>query len=181
MRIYTRTGDDGSTALADGTRVFKSSARVWAYGEADELNAVLGLLRAEGLPAETDENLARVQSCLFSIGTCLADPGGKFSFDREALRPDWLETWIDAMERQLPPLRNFVLPGGARPAALAHLARTTCRRVERRVVALALDASGEEVDGIVPFLNRLSDALFVLARFLNRCAGVADVVWRGRS
>lgn len=181
MRIYTRTGDDGSTALADGTRVSKSSARVWAYGEADELNAVLGLLRAEGLPADTDGYLARAQSCLFSIGTCLADPKGRFSCDRDAVRPDWVETWIDAMERQLPQLRNFILPGGARPAALAHLARTTCRRVERRVVALAANASGEGVDEVVPFLNRLSDALFVLARFLNRLAGVEDVVWRGRS
>lgn len=181
MRIYTKTGDDGSTALADGTRVSKSEARVWAYGEADELNAVLGLLRTEKLPAETDEYLARAQSCLFTIGACLADPKGKVPLDRDAVRPDWVEKWIDAMESELPPLRNFILPGGSRPGALAHLARTTCRRVERRVVAVAATPSGEAVCEVVPFLNRFSDALFVLARYLNRLAGVEDVVWRGRN
>ncbi len=181
MKIYTKTGDDGSTALADGTRVSKGAARVWAYGEADELNSVLGLLRAEGLPTDTDEHLARAQMCLFTIGTCLADPGGRYPLDLDAVRPDWVESWIDAMERQLPPLRNFILPGGSRPAALAHLARATCRRVERRVAAMAADNGAAPVRAVVPFLNRLSDALFVLARFLNRLAGVEDVVWRGRN
>lgn len=180
MRVYTRKGDDGSTALADGSRVSKSSARVWAYGEVDELNATLGMLRAENLPAATDQCLARVQSCLFTAGAYLADPAGKVGLDEDTLRPEWIEAWIDTMERELSPLRNFILPAGTRPAALAHLARTTCRRAERHVVGLVANAEGAEVTQIVPFLNRLSDALFVLARFLNGHAGVEDTVWRGR-
>jgi len=180
VRVYTRQGDDGTTGLADGSRVPKDAVRVWAYGEVDELNAVVGLLRAEAPPADVDQQLARVQSCLFTLGAVLADPGERFAVDEEALHPNWLESWIDIMEAELPPLRNFVLPGGHRPAALSHLARTTCRRAERRVVALQAGGGGPRLARAVPFLNRLSDAFFVLARLFNWRAGVADVVWRGR-
>lgn len=180
MKVYTRRGDDGCTALADGTRVSKGSTRVWAYGEVDELNATLGLLRAEELPPEIDGHLARVQNCLFMLGAHLADPTGRFALGDEAVNPEWIEAWIDGMERELPPLRNFILPGGTRASALAHLARTTCRRAERHVVALSASAPQGGLEKGIPFLNRFSDALFVLARFLNRHAGVEDTVWRGR-
>lgn len=180
MSVYTKTGDDGSTGLADGSRVTKDAVRVRAYGEVDELNATLGVLRAEGLSREIDEKLARAQSSLFTLGSLLADPTGKFSVDGETLHPYWLEQWIDAMERELPPLKSFILPAGSRPGALAHLARTTCRRAERQVVALLASEAGGKAPYVVPFLNRLSDALFVLARLLNRHAGVEDAVWRVR-
>lgn len=180
MRVYTRQGDDGTTSLADGTRVSKDAIRVWAYGEVDEVNAVVGLLRAEAPPAEIDAQLARVQGCLFTLGAVLADASGKFAIDEETLRPDWLESWIDDMEAELPPLRNFILPGGNRSAALSHLARTTCRRAERRVVTLLAAGGDAKLTWAIPFLNRLSDAFFVLARLLNQRAGLADVVWRGR-
>ncbi len=180
MKVYTRKGDDGCTALADGTRVLKSSMRVAAYGEVDELNAATGLLRAEGLPGDIDGYLVRVQSCLFTLGARLADPAGKFNLAEDALQPEWIEEWIDGMERELAPLRNFILPGGTRAGALAHLARTTCRRAERQVVALGAGAQEGGDDAGIRFLNRLSDALFVLARLLNHRAGVEDPVWRGR-
>ncbi len=182
MKVYTKKGDGGCTALADGTRVWKSSLRVQAYGEVDELNAVTGLLRAEGLPAEIDTYLMRVQSCLFTLGARLADPTGAFKVSEDALQPEWIEEWIDRMEANLPPLRNFILPGGTRAGALAHLARTTCRRAERHVVALvAEDTHERSIDLAIRFLNRLSDAFFMLARFLNHHAGVEDPVWRGRA
>lgn len=180
MKVYTRRGDDGRTALADGTRVLKNAIRVAAYGEVDELNAAVGLLRAEGLAGEVDGYLARVQSCLFTLGARLADPGGRFGLAEDALDPQWIEEWIDTMEGELPPLRNFILPGGTRAGALAHLARTVCRRAERHVVALAAGAEEGFTDPHIRFLNRLSDALFVLARLLNQRAGAEDAVWRGR-
>jgi len=180
VKVYTRKGDDGRTTLADGTRVSKSATRVAAYGEVDELNAAVGLLRAEGLPQDVDSQLARVQSCLFTLGARLADPAGKFNLAEDALQPQWIEEWIDAMEVELPPLRNFVLPGGARAGALAHLARTICRRAERHVVGLVGGVEEGRADSHIRFLNRLSDALFVLARLLNQRAGVEDSVWRGR-
>ncbi|HVN76646.1 MAG TPA: cob(I)yrinic acid a,c-diamide adenosyltransferase [Thermoanaerobaculaceae bacterium] len=179
MKVYTRTGDDGSTGLGDGSRVSKASLRVAVYGDVDELNAVLGVLRAEQLPAEAATELERIQALLFEVGAFLADPRGRRRLSDDALRPVWAETWIDAMEADLPELRNFVLPAGTRGAALAHLARTVCRRAERGVVALA--ARGEDAAVVVPLLNRLSDALFVLARWLNRRGEVADVLWAGRS
>lgn len=178
MKVYTRTGDDGSTGLGDGSRVSKASLRVAAYGGVDELNAVVGVLRAEGLPAEVVTELERVQSLLFEVGAFLASPGGCRGLSEEVLQPRWAEGWIDAMEKELTPLKNFVLPAGTRAAALAHQARTVCRRAERSVVALS--ERGEAVGGVIPLLNRLSDAFFVLARSLNRRAGVPDVLWAGR-
>ena len=180
MKVYTRKGDDGWTALADGSRVSKSALRVRAYGEVDELNAVTGLLRAEGVPGEIDGQLMRVQNCLFNLGARLADPAGKVNLPEDALQPGWIEEWIDEMDSELLPLRNFILPGGTRAGALAHLARTTCRRAERHVVALVAQAQEESGEAGVRFLNRLSDAFFVLARFLNHRGGVPDPIWRGR-
>ncbi len=179
MKVYTRTGDDGSTGLGDGSRVSKGSRRVGAYGAVDELNAVVGVLRAESGAEPAAAVLERIQALLFEVGAYLSDPRGRFELSADVVRPEWLERWIDEMEGELPPLRNFVLPSGSRAAALAHLARTVCRRAEREAVALR-DA-GEEVVVVIPFLNRFSDALFVLARWLNLRAGVADAPWHGRA
>ena len=178
MKVYTRTGDDGSTGLGDGSRVSKAGPRVAAYGHVDELNSAVGVLRAERLPAEADAELERVQALLFEVGAFLADPRARGALPEDVLRPGWTESWIDAMESELPPLRNFVLPAGTRAATLAHQARTVCRRAEREVVALC--ERGERAAVVIPFLNRLSDALFVLARWLNLRAGVPDALWAGR-
>jgi len=174
--VYTRTGDNGSTVLGSGARVSKAHPRVAVYGGIDELDAVLGLLRAETLPDDVTRQLERVQQVLFEVGAFLADPSGGVVPTPESLDAGGLETWLDTMARELPALRNFVLPGGTRAASLAHLARTVCRRAERQVVAL--HDAGEDVGRVIPMLNRLSDALFVLARWLNARAGVADAVWR---
>jgi cob(I)alamin adenosyltransferase len=178
VKVYTRRGDDGTTGLADGSRVSKAIPRVAAYGEVDELNAAIGVLRAEGIPASAFTELAHVQEVLFEVGAYLANPAGSFRLSERASDPAWLERWIDAMETELSPLRNFVLPAGTRGAALAHHARTVCRRAERQIVVLR--DGGLEVGGVVRLVNRLSDALFVLARWLNRDAGVPDVIWRAR-
>lgn len=179
MNVYTRTGDDGSTGLADGTRVSKADGRVAAFGDVDELNAVIGVLRAEDLPPAVAPQLKRVQALLFEVGAFLADPAGRPVLSEGVARPEWLERWIDSMQGDLPKLRNFVLPAGARAAALAHQARSVCRRAERDVVALRDRGAG--VEGVIPLLNRLSDALFVLARWLNHRVGVADVLWHARA
>jgi cob(I)alamin adenosyltransferase len=175
MKVYTRTGDGGETSLYSGGRVGKFDARIEAYGTVDELNSTLGLLLTESLPSEAAGRLREVQEALFAVGAALADPERKLEPDPEAWAPEPLEAWIDAMDDELAELRAFILPGGGRPAALAHVARTVCRRAERRVLAV-----GGVTPGIVPFLNRLSDALFVLARFLNARAGIADPEWRPR-
>jgi len=178
VKVYTRLGDDGRTGLRDGSRVSKAAVRVSAYGEVDELNAVIGVLRAEGFSAPAAAELKHVQEVLFEVGAYLADPTGATTLSETVSDPSWLERWIDSMDAELSPLRRFVLPAGARGAALAHLARTICRRAERQVVSLA--EGGAEAGPVIPLLNRLSDALFVLARWLNRQAGVPDVVWQGR-
>jgi cob(I)alamin adenosyltransferase len=179
VKVYTRSGDDGSTRLADGTRVSKANLRVSAYGDLDELNAAVGILRAEDLPPQAASELERVQELLFEIGAYLADPKGRFSLSAAVRQPGWLERWIDSMQAELPELRNFVLPGGGRAAALAHLARTVCRRAEREVVALR--DQGDGADAVIPVLNRLSDALFVLARWLNHRGGLSDTLWQVRA
>ena len=178
MRVYTRTGDDGATALGNGERVSKASPRVAAYGDIDEFNAAVGVLLAETLPAEAADPLRRVQAALLEVGAALADPSGRFVVSDTVRDPAWIEHWIDGMDAELPALRNFVLPGGVRAAALAHQARCECRRAERSTVLLGGVADTQPV---LPFLNRLSDALFVLARWLNLQAGVADVPWRSES
>ena len=177
MKIYTRTGDAGETSLFGGERVPKHDPRVEAYGTVDELNALIGVLRSEALPAESDAVLAEVQESLFAVGAALADPRHRLSPHAAAWDSAPLERWIDAMDEELDPLRHFILPGGDRAAALAHLARTVCRRAERRIQAVA----GQELPpGLLPYVNRLSDALFTLARLLNARCGVAEAIWPAR-
>lgn len=181
MKIYTRTGDDGTTGLFGGGRVPKTSDRVAAYGTVDELNSVLGVARAARLTAECDEVLASVQRALFTLGAELACvPGKEEKLGLSLLDAEEslaLERAIDRAEQDLPPLTTFVLPGGSPAAAYLHLARTVCRRAERAVLALVEPAARRET---VIYLNRLSDLLFVLARRENHALGVADVPWEGR-
>jgi cob(I)alamin adenosyltransferase len=176
MKVYTRTGDGGETSLLSGGRVAKNHHRLEAYGTLDELNSVLGVLRAEPLSEDVAGRLESVQESLFEIGSALADPEHRVAHDHRAWEAAPLEEWIDAMDADLEPLSNFILPGGSRAAGLAHVARTVCRRAERRVIAI--ETVGEAVpDGVGRYLNRLSDTLFVVARYLNATAGIADPVW----
>lgn len=177
MKIYTRTGDGGSTTLFDGTRIAKSDLRVEAYGEVDEANAAIGLARAEGLDADIDAVMDTVQRELFALGSRLADPAeriadrvSKIALGHEDVTR--LEGWIDRYEEELPPLRRFILPGGTRAAAALHMARTVCRRAERRMVAMV----SVEVEYLA-YMNRLSDLLFVLTRVVNKRAGKTEVEW----
>ena len=179
MKIYTRTGDRGETALFDGTRVSKADARVDAYGEIDELNACLGTVLAEGIGEDLVPTLVRIQKQLFALGAVLADPSHRIAdrVTKAAVTTDdvaALEAEIDRLEAELPPLRRFILPGGSRAGAALHLARTVCRRAERRIVGLTQDDSGAIV---ITYVNRLSDLLFVLARTVNHRAGVPEEEW----
>jgi cob(I)alamin adenosyltransferase len=185
MKIYTKTGDRGETGLFGGQRVRKDHARVEAYGDVDELNSLLGVianrLAAEG-QAEMAGGIREIQGDLFAIGAHLATPrpedGGRENAHLPPLpegRVEEMERWMDAADEELEPLRNFVLPGGGEAAAQLHLARTVCRRAERRCVSLAHVAHIEEE--VMVYLNRLSDLLFTLARLANRRAGVPDVPW----
>ena len=176
MKIYTRTGDLGQTSLFGGTRVAKNDARIEAYGTVDELSSSLGVARASGIPADVDTALEQVQRDLFDVGAHLASPGTSRFPGVDAERIAQLESAIDAMERELAPLTNFILPGGSPGAAQLHVARTVCRRAERCVVSLG-DESPATMSTIA-YLNRLSDYLFVAARFANRRAGVTDVHWK---
>ena len=176
MKIYTRTGDLGETSLFGGTRVAKNDARIEAYGTVDELSSFLGVARASAIPAEIDAVLEQVQRDLFDVGAHLASPGTSRFPGVDPQRITELERAIDAMERELAPLTNFILPGGALAAAHLHVARTVCRRAERCVVGLQ-DESPATLSTIA-YLNRLSDYLFVAARFANRRANVADVDWK---
>lgn len=172
-RIYTRTGDDGLTGLGDGTRVAKDSARVTAYGTVDELNCCLGLLLAAPLPAEVADELTTIQHQLFDLGGELCIPGHAAIVAADIER---LEQVLDRYNEDLPPLREFILPGGGETGARCHLARTVCRRAEREVVTLSHhDAVRPEA---IRYLNRLSDLLFVLARVLARASGHGEVLWR---
>jgi cob(I)alamin adenosyltransferase len=182
VKIYTKTGDDGSTALFGGGRVRKSHPRVAAYGTVDELNSVLGWALSVVDDDRSRGRLARVQHDLFAIGADLARPapgGGRPRPevpDLPVSRVEEMERWMDAAEDELTPLRDFILPGGSPGAAALHVGRTVCRRAEREVAALA---ETEPVDGaILRYLNRLSDLLFVFARLENARAGTPDVVWR---
>jgi cob(I)alamin adenosyltransferase len=173
-KIYTRTGDDGSTGLGDGSRVPKDSARVAAYGTVDELNSAIGMVLAcDGVPPEVREALTQVQHELFDLGGELCIPGMAMVQDADVAR---LETVLDALNEPLPPLKEFILPGGGMAAACGHLARTVCRRAEREVIALA------RVEDIRPqpqrYLNRLSDLLFVICRVLARAGGHGEVLWQ---
>jgi cob(I)alamin adenosyltransferase len=172
-KIATRTGDKGETGLGDGTRVAKDSARIQALGDIDELNSSLGVLLAEKLPAKPKEALLQVQHDLFDLGGEVCIPGHAIISEAQVLRLDAL---LESYNKRLPPLKEFILPGGARAAALAHLSRTVCRRAERSLVALGrAEPVGERAR---QYLNRLSDLLFVLGRTLNRAARRGDVLWR---
>jgi len=181
MKIYTKTGDSGDTGLFGGGRVGKDHPRVEAYGDVDELNAALGVVRATELMPRVDEVIVPVQRDLFSIGALLATPNrDKMTEHLQKARIDEgriveLEHAIDECERELDPLRSFILPGGTPKAAALHLARTVCRRAERRVVTLRREAEVPEL--VVRYLNRLSDLLFMLARVANRRAGAGEVTW----
>jgi cob(I)alamin adenosyltransferase len=181
MKLYTKTGDDGTTGLFGGARVPKASARVEAYGTVDEANAAIGVARAARLDATTDAVLAAVQVDLFTLGAELACVPGKEDKLGMALLSgadaERLERAIDAAEEGLAPLKSFVLPGGSAQAAALHLSRTVARRAERAVLALSEPSARRE---IVVYLNRLSDLLFVLARRANHVAGINDVPWEPR-
>ena len=172
-KIVTRTGDDGTTGLGDGSRVAKDSPRIGAIGAVDELNSTLGLLLAERVCDEVRVLLTDIQHDLFDLGGELSIPGHTAIGDAHIER---LESAVTRYNETLPMLKEFILPGGTREAALAHVARTVCRRDERMLVALAGAESISPPSRI--YLNRLSDLLFVLARVLNREAGVSDVLWR---
>jgi cob(I)alamin adenosyltransferase len=179
MKIYTRTGDRGDTSLYGGQRVPKDALRIEAYGTIDELNSVLGAVRADNTDEEIDSILTQVQHRLFELGADLATPRSVSKkrikrFDPEDAKP--LEKIIDALGGHLKPLRSFVLPGGSPVAARIHFARTVCRRAERTVVRLSRN---EEIgEGITVYLNRLSDMLFVLARYANHVAKVTETKWK---
>ena len=181
MKIYTKIGDDGTTGLLGPGRLGKDSLRIDAYGTVDELNAALGVARAAGLDAGADALAARLQDGLFAVGAALADPNpeGRFASAVKSDRVLMLEQQIDTLESELPPLTQFILPGGCPAAAQLHLARTVCRRAERAVVRLSHQSGEHVAPEIVAYLNRLGDLLFVLARAVNRRAGVNDVPWIG--
>jgi cob(I)alamin adenosyltransferase len=178
MKIYTRTGDTGETALIGGGRVSKANPRVDAYGEVDELNAWIGVVRSAGLPRDFDAMLGEIQRELFALGAQLADPTGRTAsrVEKAALGDHAvarLEGWIDRLEAELPPLTAFILPGGTATGAGLHVARAVCRRGERRIVAIE-----PRVDpAVIRYVNRLSDFLFVLARAANHRLGQPEYPW----
>jgi len=173
-RIYTRTGDGGETGLGDGSRVPKDSPRVAVLGDIDELNSCLGLLLAEALPDDLRAALEDVQHDLFDLGGEVCIPG-RISMKQN--RVTRLEKLLDSHNSTLPPLKEFILPGGTRQAAQAHLARTVCRRAERSMIALSRSEAINEIS--IVYLNRLSDLLFVIGRILNRSGiGKGDVLWQ---
>lgn len=172
-KITTRTGDDGSTGLGDGTRIQKSAPRVIVMGEIDELNSMLGLLLTEPLPYAARVTLTRVQNALFDLGGEICIPGHRALTDAQVA---FLDGEISRLNAGLPPLKEFILPGGSRAASCCHLARTIARRAERALVSLAQTDSISKV--ALQYLNRLSDLLFILARTFNRHAGIADVCWQ---
>ena len=178
VKLYTRTGDTGETSLFDGTRVRKDDERVAAYGDVDELNAWLGLARASGLDADLDAVVVHLQRDLFALGAQLADPAHKlaarvdkaFIDDEDVAR---LERAIDNLDGEVPPLRRFILAGGCPAGAAFHVARTVCRRAERRIIALEPKPDGV----LLQYVNRLSDLLFAMARAVNARAGVPETEW----
>jgi cob(I)alamin adenosyltransferase len=171
--ITTRTGDAGTTGLGDGTRVSKDSLRIAALGDVDETNSVIGLLLTEDMPMAMREALESIQHDLFDLGGELCIPGYENMNEAQVKR---LDTYLESYNAALPRLQEFILPGGSRASAYAHVARTVCRRAERAVVALG--AAEPVRDPVRQYLNRLSDLLFVLSRALNRHAGRGDVLWQ---
>lgn len=178
--LYTRTGDDGTTSLVDGSRAEKDSTRVDAYGDVDELSSTLGFLAASAdCPDEIKGELREIQHLMFEIGGYLATPPQATKtisgMDEEIAK---IEGWIDSLDERTPKIRSFILPGGSDAASRAHMARTVCRRAERKVITLA---RGNEVDPqVTAYLNRLSDYLFAAARYLNFIGGVEETAWHPR-
>ena len=172
-KIYTKTGDDGTTGLGDGTRVAKDSLRVAAYGTVDELNSTLGMVLAQEIAPAVREALVQIQHDLFDLGGELCIPGMEMIHEADVER---LENTLDGFNADLPALKDFILPGGGMAASCCHLARTVCRRAEREVVTLARSESVRAE--AVRYLNRLSDLLFVLARVLARASGHGEVLWQ---
>jgi cob(I)alamin adenosyltransferase len=185
LKIYTKTGDSGDTGLFGGTRVSKADPRVAAYGDVDELNAYLGFARATLLTADDRElatMLEQIQKDLFALGARLADPGHKIAdrVTKAAVSSGdiaRLESWIDALESTLPPLRRFILAGGSQAGAALHVARTICRRAERGMVALLAGNKEAFEPDLLIYVNRLSDLLFVMARRANQRAGTPEIEW----
>ncbi len=172
-KIYTRTGDAGTTGLGDGSRTSKDSLRIAALGDVDETNTIIGVLLCEALPDDVHTLLTGIQHDLFDLGGEICIPGSALLGTGQPAR---LESAIDHYNANLAPLKEFILPGGSRPAALAHQARAVCRRAERVVVSLGHQESISDTGR--QYLNRLSDLLFVLARYLNHAAGCGDVLWQ---
>lgn len=172
-KIYTRTGDDGTTGLGDGSRVQKDSLRVDAMGDVDELNATIGLLLTEAVPEILIDTLTQIQHDLFNLGGEICIPDYVILTQTSI---DNLEEAIDTLNDDLQPLKEFILPGGTKAAAFCHLARTICRRAERQLITLNREEKVTEIS--LHYLNRLSDLLFVMCRTINKEAGVADVLWK---
>lgn len=178
--LYTRTGDAGLTSLVDGSRVRKDSLRLDAYGTVDEFSSFLGLVSSsKSCPDEVKDQLYAIQSLLFDLGAYLATPSNpteniELGFLEEAVKQ--MESWIDALDEKTPKIKNFILPGGSELSAHCHVARTVCRRAERRILALS---SQEFVDPqVLSYFNRLSDYLFILARYINFKLDIEEIVWR---
>lgn len=183
MKIYTRTGDAGETGLFDGTRVLKSDARVATYGDVDELNALLGLARSMLVhQAELSEMIVQIQRDLFAVGARLADPSHRIAarISKIEIGPSdivRLERWIDMLDSMVPPLRRFILAGGGNAGATLHVARTVCRRAERAMVALRASDEPAVEAGLLIYVNRLSDLLFVMARVANLRDDTPEIEW----
>jgi cob(I)alamin adenosyltransferase len=172
-KIYTRTGDDGTTGLGDGSRINKDSLRVEAMGDIDELNSVIGIMLTEPVPEHLIGLLTQIQHDLFNVGGEICIPGYVIL---QQTRIDDLEEAIDTLNDELEPLKEFILPGGSKAAAYCHLARTVCRRAERKLVELHRNETVTDIS--LQYLNRLSDLLFVMCRTMNKEAGVLDVLWK---
>lgn len=172
-KIYTRTGDNGTTGLGDGSRINKDSIRVEAMGDVDELNSVIGLILAEGVSPRLQITLTKIQHDLFNLGGEICIPGYVLLTTSCV---DALEQHIDLLNEELNPLKEFILPGGSKSAAFCHLARTVCRRAERKLIELHRHEKVTEIS--LQYLNRLSDLLFVMCRIINKEAGINDVLWR---
>ena len=184
MSIYTKTGDTGDTSLFDGTRVSKTHPRVVAYGDVDEVQACLGMVRAAGLPPDLDEMCVSLQRDLFALGARLADPSHKIArrVEKVVINDETisrLEGWIDKLDEEIAPLRHFILSDGCPAGAALHYARTVCRRAERTIISLsAIEPVG---DPLLRYMNRLSDLFFAMARRANHERGHADVAWKPRA
>lgn len=175
-KIYTRTGDNGTTGLGDGTRINKDSLRVEAMGDVDELNSVIGIMLTETVPSSLVSVLTQIQHDLFNVGAEICIPG--YIILKQS-RIDDLEHTIDTLNEHLSPLKEFILPGGSKAASYCHLARTVCRRAERKLVELHRNEKVTDIS--LQYLNRLSDLLFVMCRTINKEAGISDVLWKNES